>query len=271
MSITLTCGVDQCVIDYPAWEGYYSKAVLAIEIIQLEYGYEIHDNGISFDYRVCVIDRSILTETEAANLETFINDNRGSDINMAIGTDSNFFPFGPDMGDTGTFVVKILGRDFGPFDQFKQFDKSWQLLLVTEPAYLLPNVNNQDSFQIGTVDGLLYPQAGINHQNDRAIKHSISYGGDNYYIDKRDNIYTTSFVQQCNEGLAAELFQFLTSVNGRDQDITVIAPDDYYLFGPENSAGGTFSCRLLQKEIECRQLNYEEFEIPLNFFMVDEV
>ena len=270
MSITLSYGIDQCVINYPAWEGYYSKAVLAIEPIMLEYGYEIHDNGISYDYRVCVIDRSILTETEAVDLESFIYGHRGLDINMAIGTDSNFFPFGPDKGDTGTFVIKILDRKFGPFDQFKQFDKSWVLKLVTPPAYVLPSVTNQDSFQIGTVDGLLYPQAGINPDRDFGIKHSLSYGGTNYYIDKRDNIHTTSFTQVCNEGLAAELFQFLTSANGRDQDITIIAPDDYYLFDPKNSAGGTFTCRLIQKEIECRQLNYEEFEIPLNFFMVSE-
>lgn len=267
MSIILTCGVDECIIDYPAWEGYYSQVVMAIEPIELSYGWEVHNNGILFDYRLCHIDRSILTETEAANIETFLYGNRGVSINMAIGTDSNFFPFGPDKGDTGTFVVRVLDRQLSGMDQFKQFDKAWHILLVTAPEYSLPAVTNQDNFQIGTVDGLLYPQIGINPSRYFGLINGVSYGGDGYSVDTRDNVSTTSFIQTCNEGLAAELIEFLAGATGRHQDITMIAPDDYYLFGVENGGGATYTCKLIQKTIECRQLNYEEFEIPLNFYM----
>jgi len=265
--ITLSYIADSVEINYPVWEGYVSSVVLAIEISETTDGFDAWDNGITRDYRLCKIDRMLLSETEANNLEVFLAVHRGVGMSMDIGTDSNFFPFGPDKGDSGVFTVRLLSREYGSFDQFKQFDKTIDFVMISAPAYSLPAVTNQASFQIGTVDGLLYPQTDIVSPRVYGVSHCVSYDGSPYAVDIRRNIYTTEFTQRCNEGLAAELLAFLTGTNGRTQDISIIAPDDYYLFDIANSASGTYTCRLIQKTIECRQLNYEEFEIPLSFWM----
>jgi hypothetical protein len=265
--ITLSHLSDSVQIDYPEWEGYLSKIHLAFELVETSAGWDVWDNLIANDYRTCSIDRSILSETEGKNLDDFIIAHRGLTLNLAIGTDSNFFPFGPDKGDTGMFYVRIIDRKFGQFDQFKQFSKSWTLLMTTAPEYVLPDVTHQADFQIGTVRGLLYPQTGIDSKRTYGDFNGVTYGGNMYPVDIRRNIHETSFTQRCNEGLAAELLTFLSGATGRSQDITIIAPDDYYLFDVVQGASGTYTCKLIQNVIECKQLNYEEFEIPLRFWM----
>jgi hypothetical protein len=265
--ITFSYLTDSVEINYPEWNGYVPKIHLAIEPVETASGWDTWDNLISNDYRTCSIARSVLTETEAKNFDDFIIAHRGLTLNMAIGTNSNFFPFMPDKGDTGTFTVKIVERKFGQFDQFKQFSKAWDILMVTAPSYTPPDSTHQADFQIGTVDGLLYPQTGIESKRIYGEMNGISYGGDMYSTDIRRNIHETSFTQRCNEGLAAELVTFLAGATGRNQDITIVAPDDYYLFDVAQGASGTYTCKLIQKIIECRQLDYEEFEIPLSFWM----
>jgi hypothetical protein len=265
--ITLSHGTHTVDIDYPEWEGYSPVITLAIESVETADGYDIWDNGIAYDYRVCKIDRSLLSETDCAALDVFFAGHRTAEIYMDIGTDSNFFPFGPDKGDSGEFTVRLISRKYGSFDQFKQFKKSYDLLMIDAPAYSLPSVTEQADFQIGTVDGLLYPQTDVISDRVYGVTTGISYGGDAGSIDIRRNIHTVSFTQRCNAGLAAELVAFLTGATGRSQDITIIAPDDFYLFDIANGASGTYICKLIQKEIICNQLDYEEWEIPLSFWL----
>lgn len=264
--ITLSYGADSVEIDYPEWE-YISRIHLAIEPVETTNGWDVWNNDITNDYRSCSISRSVLDEADGVALDAFMLAHRGLTLNMAIGTESNFFPFGPDLGDTGTFTIQIMDRKFGQFDQFNQFSKSWNLVMISKPAYDLPAVTHQADFQIGTVDGLLYPQTGIESSRVYGIKTNVSYGGDPFSVDIRRNIHETSFVQKCNQGLAAELLSFLSGATGRYQDITIIAPDNYYLFDPVQGASGTYTCKLIQKVIECRYIAYEEFDIPLNFWM----
>jgi hypothetical protein len=257
---------DSIEIEYPEW-GYISSAHLAIEPIKTSVGWDVWNNGIATDYRTCKIERSIFDEQDGVDLDTFLIANRRVPLSMDIGTNSNFYPFMPDKGDSGIFVVHVIDRKFGQFDQFNQFAKEWELLMTYAPDYELPAVTNQANFQIGTVDGLMYPQAGIDSSRIYGVNTGISYGGQPYSVDIRRNIHETNFTQRCNTGLAAELLYFLTGATGRHQDITIIAPDNYYLFDPANSASGTYTCKLIQNIIECRQINYEEFEISLSFWM----
>lgn len=265
--ITFIYNDNSVIINYPEWEGYVSRAHLAIEAVETANGWDVWDNGIALDYRTCSIARSVLSKSEANNLDEFLLGFRGTDFYMSIGPDSNFFPFGPDRGDSNTFAVRLLDRKFEQFDQFKQFNKSWTFLMTQAPAYSLPTVTEQGDFQIGTVNGLLYPQAGLSPERIYGVRTDVSYGGDGYPVDIRRNIHETSFKQVCNEGLAAELMAFLTGVSGRGSDISIVAPNDYYLFDVAQGASGTYTTKLIQKVIECTQVDYEEFHIPLKFWM----
>lgn len=267
--ITLSYDTDSIEIDNPE-NNYVSTVRIAIEPVRLSSGWDVVNNGIANDYRTCTM-HFILDEGDGADLDEFIFNHRQDTINMNVGSSSGVCPFCPDKGDSGTFTVKIVERKYGPFDQFKQFGKTVKFLMVTAPEYELPSVTNQDNFQIGTVDGLLYPQSGIDDNRAFGIQTRVSYGGDAYSVDVRDNIHTVEFVQRCNTGLAAELVSFLTGASGRHQDITVIAPDDYYLFGIENGANGTYTCKLIQTELQCRHVENEHFEIPLRFYMKEAV
>lgn len=264
--ITLT-GVDgQIDIDFPE-HNYISRAHLAISPQRTCTGWETWNNDISRDYRTCLIPRFIHDEAKAYLLWSFLKNNQGNEITMDIGTDSNFFPFGPDKGDSDEFIVRIINRQYGTFDQFKQFTKSLELLLVSAPDYSLPSVVNQGSFQIGTVQYLLYPQLSFNHKSNYSIQTGIAFNGEGKSIDHGYDSYETSFVQQCNTSLAAKLFDYLTGTTGRHQDITIIAGEDYYMFGPINGDDGTYTCKLIQNVIECKHVENEQFEIPLNFYM----
>lgn len=266
--ITLTHGAHTVEINYPLWEGYEASVFLATEIIETCAGFSIIDNGDSRMYRKCSIQRSWLSENECSNLDVFFNGHRTDVlIEMDIGTDSGFFPFLPDYGDTGVFSVYLAGRKYGQFDQFKQFNKSYDFILSSPPSYSIPPVFTQGQFQIGSVDGLLYPQTGIVSDRVYGVNYGLTYNGTVSAVDIRRNIHTAGFTQRCNGGLAAELVDFLTGAYGRANDITIVAPDDYYLFDIANGASGTYTCKLIQNEITCRQLDYEEFEIPLTMWM----
>ncbi len=264
--ITFTHGAHSVVINNPEWS-YIPSVHMAFEIIELHTGYSLWNNGIALDYRTCSIDRTILSAAEAIALDAFILAHRGDTIDMDIGTASNFFPFMPDKGDTGTFTVKILDRKFGQFDQFNQFSKSFDLLMVSAPAYSLPSVFHQGNFQIGSVNGLMFPQLGIDPAVGYGITHGVTYGGDYGMVDVGRNVFTTTFTQRCNKGLAAQLLAYLTGATGRFQDVQIVAPSGYYAFGPSNGSSGTYTGKMIQNTIECRHLDFEEFEIPLSFWM----
>lgn len=264
--ITFSHGDHSAVINPPEWS-YLPSVHLAFEIIELSSGFSLWDNGIANDYRSCSIDRAILTESEAIDIDEFMRTHRGEVVNMDLGTDSNFFPFLPDKGDTGVFTVQIMDRKFGQFDQFSQFSKSIDILMVTAPAYTLPSVTEQGDFRIGLVDGLMFPQLGIDPSADYGIQHGVTYGGDYSNVDLGRTVFTTNFTQRCNKGLAAQLIAYLTGATGRFQDIQITSPAGYYLYGMENGSSGVYTGKMIQKVIECRHLDFEEFEIPLSFWM----
>lgn len=265
--ITLSIsGGDSIQIDFPEYN-YTTTSHLAISITKTMAGYKIWDNGISNDYRTCSIDRFYIDSTQSKSIDDFILANRGENINLVLPEGSGFFPFAPDKGDYGTFVVKIIDRKFGQFDQFSRYSKSLELLLVTPPSYEFPEISQQGSFQIGSVDGLLYPQLGIDVETQYGIGTGISYGGDAYSVDIKRNVYTAEFTQQCNTSLASYLMAFITGATGRDSDITVVAPTNYYLFGIQNGSSGTYTCKITQSVIECKHVGNEQFEIKIPLWM----
>jgi hypothetical protein len=257
---------DTIELDPPEWS-YIPRLHLGFEVIETSSGYAHWDNSIANDYRTCEIDRSILDAVDAIAFDAFITDHLGETLEMDVGTGTNFFPFLPDKGDFGTFTVKILDRKFGQFDQFRQFSKSYSLLMVSAPAYTTPEIAPQGDFKMGPVDGLMYPQLGIDPSVRYGAAHGVSYGGDHGMIDIGVDVHVASFTQRCNKGLAAALIAFLGSSVGRFQDIEITAPEGYYLFGSANGSSGTYIVKMAQNVIECRHNDFEEFEIPLSFWM----
>jgi hypothetical protein len=268
--ITFTAGGSYVQIEYPEWS-FLAKAHLAMSLNSTCNGWDVWDNGIVNDYRTCEIERLHLNlisgDTTAKMLDDFLLAHRDETLEMNLPSGSGFFPFGPDKGDAGNFDVKIIERKFGQYDQFRQYTKSMILLMVTAPVYVLPDIVTQGDFQIGEIEGLLYPQLGIDSSREYGIQTGISYGGDAYSVDIRHNIHETSFIQQCNTSLAAALMNFLCSDLGRYQDISIVAPGNYYLFDMANGSDGTYTCKLIQDIVECKHVGNEQFEIPLKFWM----
>lgn len=264
--ITFSVLSDSITIDTPEY-GYSTDCHFAISIVETENGYRIWDNGSSYDYRTCSIGRFCFSESDALSVETFFNSHRQDIITLNIGYDSGFFPFGPDYGDDGIFTIKLLNRKFDLYDQFNQFSKSFEFLMVSKPAYAYPTIIPQGDFSIGNVDGLMYPQTGINQDKTYGYKSSVSYGGDGYYVDKLRNKNIVNFVQNCNETMAAALMEFLTGSNGRGSDITLSNSGRYYLFGIENGSSGSYLCKNIKSVIRCTHIGTQQFEIPLSFWL----
>jgi len=262
----LSAGEDTITINNPEY-GYIAYVNMAISVVETEHGYQLWDNGIGYDHRTCKVDRFLFSDTEAATLETFLNSHRGEIIALTLGTDSGFFPFGPDKGDTGIFTIKVLERNFTLYDQFNQFTKSFKWLMVSAPAYTLPAITRQGNFSIGGVDYLMYPQTGISQGKEYGLSTSVTLGGDGYYVDKKVNVTTSGFTQNCNEGLAAALFAYMTGSNGRASDITIENAGRYYIFGVENGASDSYLCKNISPVIQCEHVGNEQFEIPLTFWL----
>jgi hypothetical protein len=216
-----------------------------------------------------------LSYTDQAALQAFLNDaakGRCETIILRLGaTPTGFYPFGPDLGDVGDFTCGILQNAPGGalLDPWLHFPTGLILTLVTAPAYSLPTVVPQGNFQIGTVTGLSFPQAGFAVERENNWLTMATNTGVPYSVDGKTatDRWTSAFTNNGNASVSGALIAFLKSTSGRGADITVVAPDKFYMFGAENGARGTYTTRLLDNKLVITHNRFDEFSVPLNFWM----
>lgn len=280
-------GADGTYIDVnrPSWQ-YDVDIHMPITISDIEPdGYSFFDvsNNGAYDYRILSTAKLQLPAAQKANLNSFFKSTlkgRCETVTMALGSDpTGFFPFGPDLGDSGTFSVHVLSRTQS--GQLLQPWKYWEddialVLVPPSPAYTPARGAIQGSLQIGTITGLMAPQAGFNPASNYKYQTLITRTGTPYSQDGREasDFWETSWDQQCNNGNASVLVAFLVSTAGRTADITITTPAAQYPYGSDKLSGGSFVSRFLGSSrskneviIKISHNAYNHFLIPLSFWM----
>lgn len=212
---------------------------------------------------------SFLRDADMGRCENFI---------MRLGaTPTGFFPFGPDYGDVGDFTVRLIGQQQSgiQFSPWRYWQDRLSFVLVTAPAYALPTDVDQGSFEIGSVDGLLFPQNGFKPESRYNHRTDLSISGVPSSIDglASQDSWESAWEQQCNQSKAAALVSFLTGATGRSAEIAILAGDYYYLYGTDKGSSGLYACHFLGSErqekkmvLSVRHDGYNRFTIPLRFW-----
>jgi hypothetical protein len=222
--------------------------------------YGIHDSGTDYDTRKCIGVKFDLpaTSLSAVDMNAFtaffqsIDYGRQNTVQLQLGTNSGFFPFGPDYGDSGTFTVRITRYNPGgqKLRPFKWWAPEIDMQMISSPSYSFTDDMDEGTVQIGTVTGLKYPQTGYDVNVRIAANNLITQGSDAYLIDGGTSAdeYENEFTFDGNQGKMAELLQYMVSARGSDA-ITYIAPLNNYPFGRSKNANGSFTVQLLHSQM----------------------
>lgn len=255
--------------------GYSSIVHMPINWVETANGWDGWDNGkgqTTYDYRTCKIPRFLFSKAMQADIVDFLLDStkgRNTDITIELGeSETGFFPFGPDKGDLGDFECRIINRmPTGILDNpWLYFGNEVEMVMVSAPQYAIPVPVDQGDLQIGTVDGLMYPQDGIKPISKYGLRQDLTLSGAVNALDIAHNQYETEFELWANHSKAAALIDHLTGTV-RNNDVSIVAPDNHFLYGAENGASGNYTSKLIQSSIEIRHIEYDQFRIPLKFWM----
>jgi hypothetical protein len=235
----------------------------------------------TYDYRICRIPSIILSTGAKLAMNAFFDDTaygRGLNCIMDLGVSSTgFFPFGLDKGDSGKFVVRLIGNtDTGmKLAPYKRFKESYDFVLVsTTNAVPSFSLSLQGDLQIGTCQGLLYPQSGFNPKSEKLIYNGLSVSGipDSVIGPVAAFSYVSSFNLLCNDSRAYTLLDALINTV-RGNDVVIIAPESSYIFGRENGSFGNYTCKLLGSDdnesetvIIMTHTGYQQWIAPLKFW-----
>jgi hypothetical protein len=280
--LTFTAGSQSITIDRPGY-GYTVDIHMPIAIpavYPLGYGTPF-DAGSTYDYRILTIPEYLLSTTKKAYLNTFFRSaalGRCETVTLSLGVSaSGFYPAGPDKGDVGDFTLRLLSQQQGGWllSPWAYWSDALQFLIVSAPAYVLPSQVDQGPLQIGIVDGLRFPQAGFNPKSEYNYLSGLSAGGTPFALDGLEvsDFYESQWEQPLNHSNAAALVDYLVST-GRGNDIDIVGFNNDYIFGHDNSYGGTYSSLFLGSEkssdevvIKITHNHYNQFTIPLNWWM----
>jgi hypothetical protein len=261
-------------VDYPEY-GYESIVTMSIASQRAKNrSYTFFDRTNSYDSRKCKLS-FLLTELESQLFIPFwegtsIDDNgRTETITMALDSTSGFFPFGPDKGDTGNFTVKMLSYQHNYDHSVKQYRHIIELIMVTAPAYELPDEIDQGSITICGISGLLMAQDNYGIEQRYNYSKIQNNDGSVKIIDgpNSSDAYETEYIQLCNQSKAAALIDAL--VTNRDGDITITATNAH-MFGYQSS--DNYTVNLIGSDnknidISVIHTDYDQFEIDLRFYL----
>jgi hypothetical protein len=191
---------------------------------------------------------------ELADLLRDDDKGRGTDLTLQLGgSPSGFFPFGPDKGDIGNFTVRI--SRFNPGGQrhrpWKYWKPSIDLSLKTAPAYSVTDNLDDGTLQIGTVDGLRYPQTGFDVRVNYALNNLTTLDGAGHEInmgaaaDDYESFYTFSG----NTGKMGALINYLIGTARGSDSVSFIPDTDYYPFGIDKPADLAFNVQFIYTEL----------------------
>ena len=255
----------------PQW-GYESSIKLSlIHSEVLPRGYRIWDNGVGNDYRVCKF-TALLNETQTANLIDIYTDNaRGSNVTLTLGSNSGFYPFGPDLGDSGNFSVRFLNIKANPVleEPWQYFNTEIEMVMVSNPSYSLPTEVDEGDLQIGSITGLRYPPSFPRSSSGHFISNILTYDGSPFSIDKTNqgDTLTTTLGMLCNQSKSAALIDHMVNTV-RDSNVSIVAGTRNWIFGNEGATSGTYTCQFMNKTITISHEYYNGFAFDLSFYRV---
>lgn len=255
--------------------GYTTSIILPFEIEQLDNGsYAVWDNGINFDTRRCKCN-FLLSVTEANSLLALLTSDslgRAETLLLKLGTNSGFYPFGADKGDSGNFSIRVLNcipaASIGHPEDFFPIELEFQNI-SSYPAYSLPTQISEGSLQIGTIENLRYPSGMHNQDIKYGIKTIGTYGADVYSIDSTEvnDDFNASLSLILSQNKAAALIDHLTSIV-RNNALNIIPPENSYLFGRINLSTATYLCQWMDQKIEITYNSFNNFSMNLNFHRI---
>lgn len=266
-------GLDSVTLDNPFY-GYSVEINLAFDVARFIGRYAHADYGPSYDHRSLIASTHWLTAANMETLAAFLRDHRGEDITLSLGaTPTGFFPFGPDLGDIGDFTVYIDSHENGGVNMapFRHFAPEIRLKLRAAPAYSLPAAINEGNLEIAGVN-YRWPQNGINPTKHDGRTHGYTRSGTPYNIDTGFSADLTGS-EFTLEGGAVNIGHFLREMGlpGRSDDIEISAPEHYYLFGPEHGSAGTYNTRLIINTLSVTHDRFNQFSVPVKFWMREAV
>jgi len=273
--ITISANGTPISIEAPQW-GYSSLVKMAIKSRRQHDGtYRFADDDATggFDYRIARGVTWLISTANKSLLSGFLRtagQARAENISIELGSDATgFFPFGPDLGDKGTFVCRPISRDESGmiFQPWKYWEDAFDLVLVSAPAYSIPAEKKEGTFQIGTVTEIRYPQNSFSSRLMPGWSADISRTGQPESIDlgAAADTWQSEWTQECNQTKSAKLVQFLTGSSGRTADISIITGSGAYPFHIDNLSGGTFISKFIQDHIEIKHERWDMFSMKLKF------
>jgi hypothetical protein len=185
-------------------------------------------------------------------------------MTLLCSVDGNFYPFGPDLGDAGTFGVAITEHGVtstagSPRDYFEVETK---LTMQDYPAYTIPDQTVGGGFRFGDVQNMRFPAVNPASTSATSSRYTTARGGavDSVAISPATSSYqsnsreTTIIVEGRPENIAALIVHLQTVVRGNV--VRIYSPDQtnpygnggFQPFGPyppaDLAALGYYRCKI---------------------------
>jgi hypothetical protein len=273
MSFTLSDGTDTLTLGNP-YPGVKTTVELGLNMVFLSNG-----RVKSFDTTETIRTtkfRVLLTESEASDFVDYFEnsgDGRGTTLELQLGgSNTGFFPFGPDLGDVGTFdVVFYPPKETGiQRDPWLRFFADCEMILDTAPSYSLPSRSGYDqgSWSIGTITGLMEPQEPFKISPERALMVSPSRDGSPIVLNvgSGSDSYMSTFRLDANGPNAAAVINYLVET-ARGGAFSVGNADNIYPFGPHVDENDTVTAKLASPILDITHQNYDQFFLDIKMVL----
>jgi hypothetical protein len=277
MSITLRTIAPQTAYSVTIKEPYYQYETtirMGLHYSRTNTGYKIGDDGSYYDSRICEIQTWLLSAEHQLALDAMFRNvdfGRGANFQLELGTNSGFYPFGADKGDSNNFIVSLYGYDYkgAQLNPYLQHLNTIRLVYVSGPdvAYTPPSPEAEGVLSIGTVSTLRPVQSFPQVNDEMSIVRNISRSGVVSSVDMGTSadVCETDLDLELRTGNCAALISYLLST--RSGDVSVSAPLNTWLFGINNGSSGEYITKLLSNEIKITHDNFDLFKTRLKLWM----
>ena len=268
MSKTIRFGAQGSIVAIkpPQW-GYKVDVQLPLTINPVAgHTYGIRDDGATYDGRLCRCS-FLLNATDSNSLQDFFMDpakGRGESVSLSLGTNSGFYPGGPDKGDAGNFT--IAGTNLVPSGMLhkpiKWFDMSLDAQILSCPTYSLPPQRSQGNLQIGGVSGLRYPQDGYGVEVGSSCLIVPGMANTVAVVDigtDADTCETVVRLTGNTANMAALINEFVTNIRGND--FSIITQANNYPYGRLKGGAGTFTSQLISNVLSFTHYGFDQWMV----------
>jgi len=269
MSIILASNGQSITIHGPQYP-IETEIKLSVHIVTMpDSSYRFWDDGAFYDYRICNIKKWQLPEAQQIAFINFLYNSssaRGNDITMTLSSGSGCFLFGPDLGDSGVFTVRVLSHDSSGLKMSPKrwFENEISLLLINKPAYTLPTSKTEGAMYIGPtrggVTGIRQPQIESKPNLSATASTEPTRGGMASVVDRGagNDAYTSEIEIQGTQSKMAEVVQFLTTIRGTSFDIST---PYHYMFGTKCGKDGPWVSKLITDKLTIKHDSFNKFRL----------